>query len=162
MPYSTTRVDHPDPSIYTLLSSALDEHGAHGLDLVVFPARWDATEHTFRPPWFHRNVTCEINGIVRDPSLGPPFAPGQVFVTPSMTAHGVLARGVDHNIADGTDEPSRTSDDALWFQFETCLPFCPSKWARQADNRRAQWSTAWGEYGSWFEPNSRQAQDGHQ
>jgi len=156
-PVSNTRVDHGDPSLFTVLSAGLDEQGAHGLDLVVFPARWDATEHTFRPPFFHRNVTTEINGIVRDPGLRPPFETGMVFITPSMTAHGVRARNVQRHLAqpdDVADKPARMSDHAMWFQFETSMHFCPTPWAQQAQHRRTDWPYVWGECATRFSPSS--------
>lgn len=154
---SNTRIDHADPSIYTVLSAGLDEHGAHGLDFLVFPARWDPTEHTFRPPFFHRNVTTEINGIISDSTLREPFEPGILFITPSMTAHGVRASVVDAKLSCDdaqADRPTRTQTNALWFQFETTLPFCPSPWAREAKHQRADWPLIWGEYGSYFDPKA--------
>ncbi|MEL6185563.1 MAG: iron-containing alcohol dehydrogenase, partial [Myxococcota bacterium] len=79
-PVTNARFDHPDPSIYSVLSAPLDERGAHGLDLVFFPPRWDVSEGTFRPPFFHRNATMEINGIIRDPDGDtPPFMTGGWF-----------------------------------------------------------------------------------
>ena len=93
-----TRFDHGDPSVYTVLSAPLDEQGTHTLDFVVFPTRWDVTTNTFRPPFFHRNPIAEINGIVRESSpAGSPFQPGCVFITPSLTPHGVSGRAVERS-----------------------------------------------------------------
>ncbi len=156
VPVSNTRVDHTDPSAFTVVSAALDETGAHALDLVVFPPRWDPTEHTFRPPYFHRNVTTEINGIVRSPGLSAPFEAGMLFVTPSMTPHGVLARTVDSHLArddDDADRPVRTDDRSLWFQFETALPFGLTPWAKTAPERRGDWPTVWGAVPRRFVPS---------
>ncbi len=156
-PVSNTRVDHGDPSLFSVLSCGLDEQGAHALDLVVFPARWDPTEHTFKPPFFHRNVTTEINGIVRDPGLNAPFETGMVFITPSMTAHGVRARNVQSflNKSDAdADKPSRTSDRAMWFQFETAMHFQPTRWAREAAERMRDWHYIWGEHAPRFDPTA--------
>lgn len=155
-PVSNTRIDHGDPSLYTVLSGGLDEQGAHALDLVMFPARWDPTEHTFRPPYFHRNVTTEINGIISDPTVRQPFSTGMVFITPSMTAHGVRARSVQSTLAKSdtvADRPARSSDRALWFQFETAMHFCPTRWALQAAERRADWPNVWGEHATRFTPS---------
>jgi homogentisate 1,2-dioxygenase len=156
-PVSNTRIDHGDPSLYSVLSGGLDEQGAHALDLVVFPARWDPTEHTFKPPFFHRNVTTEINGIVRDPGLSQPFETGMVFITPSMTAHGVRARSVQSYLTKNdtdADKPSRTSDRAMWFQFETAMHFMPTRWAVQASQRRDDWHYVWGEHAPRFDPTA--------
>ena len=156
-PVMNARFDHPDPSIYSVLSAPLDEQGSSTLDFVFFPPRWDATEHTFRPPFFHRNATTEINGIIADPSLKSdgPFERGGYFVTPSMTAHGVLNRGVEHAFAlddAEADQPERIPDGSMWFQFETALPISLTPWARTSDNRIADWHQVWGHYRSHFTP----------
>ena len=83
--------DHPDPSIFTVLSAALDQPGENLADLVVFPVpRWDVSEHTFRPPFFHRNAATEINAIVKGNARdGDPLSRGGIFITPSFAPHGV-------------------------------------------------------------------------
>jgi homogentisate 1,2-dioxygenase len=158
-PAGYTRVDHPDPSIHTVVSAPMDEQGAHSLDLVIFPPRWDMTEHTFRLPYFHRNATTEINGIIAEVATqGAMFAPGCVFVTPSMTPHGVVASTVERHLAerpDRAERPHRFSDHALWFQFETALPLVLTPWARDASHRHADWRSRWGVYKPLFSPYSR-------
>jgi homogentisate 1,2-dioxygenase len=155
-PVSNSRFDHIDPSIYTVLSAPLDEVGAHNLDLVVFPPRWDVSENTFRPPYFHRNVTTEFNGIIRElPSNTSPFVPGCCFLTPSFTPHGVVATSavrarLKHGAA--ANRPHRMSEASLWFQFETTLPFSFSPWVKQAANWRADWGSIWGAYRNHFRP----------
>ena len=60
----TTRIEHPDPSILTVLSAVTDEPGVSAIDFVLFPPRWEVSEKTFRPPPFHRNVASEFNGYI--------------------------------------------------------------------------------------------------
>ncbi|MFW6090071.1 MAG: homogentisate 1,2-dioxygenase, partial [Gemmatimonadota bacterium] len=154
-PVGNTRVDHGDPSVYTVLTAPMDEQGSHTLDLVVFPPRWDPTEGTFRPPYFHRNVTNEINGIIRHPgSDRGPFRAGMVFITPPMTAHGVTARAVDHALSmddETADRPARGSGASLWFQFETALPMSLTPWAEQTEARIAGWRDIWGVHRARFQ-----------
>ena len=57
--------DHPDPSIFLVLQSVTDTPGVDALDFVIFPPRWLAMQHTFRPPWFHRNVASEFMGLIQ-------------------------------------------------------------------------------------------------
>jgi homogentisate 1,2-dioxygenase len=153
-PAGNTRIDHVDPSVHTVLSAPLDEPGTHTLDLVIFPGRWDVTEGTFRPPYFHRNVTTEINGIIRDTvTPGSPFVPGGLFLTPSFTPHGVMASSVERALAlddERANRPQRSPDTSLWFQFESALPFSLSAWARGAGNRVADWHLVWGAYRKHF------------
>jgi homogentisate 1,2-dioxygenase len=56
--------DHPDPSIFTVLTSPSDTPGVANCDFVIFPPRWMVAEDTFRPPWYHRNVMSEFMGLV--------------------------------------------------------------------------------------------------
>jgi homogentisate 1,2-dioxygenase len=151
------RTDHADPSIYTVLSVPLDETGQNLLDLVVFPPRWDATEHTFRPPYFHRNATTEFNGLITSPRLdGNALRPGACFLTPPMTPHGVRARDVESSLQEEdaiADMPRRIADDSLWFQFESSLPMRLSAVAKKCSWRVNDWRAHWGAYRSHFRPN---------
>ena len=151
-PSGNVRFDHGDPSVHTVVSAPLDEHGAHTLDLVTFPPRWDATTGTFRPPFFHRNVTSEINGIVREtPPAGSPFQPGCCFITPAMTAHGISARGVERSrtVDDAeADRPIALGQGALWFQLESALAPVLTTWGMA--HRLPGWPATWGSHPSYF------------
>lgn len=153
-PVSSVRIDHPDPSIFTVMSAPLDETGANTLDLVFFPPRWDVTEGTFRPPFFHRNATTEINGIIRDPAGDrPPFLAGGLFVTPSMTPHGVRARAVERAFSSQGDEPHRFTESSMWFQLESTLPARLTPWAVQHEVK--DWLSTWGSYRTHYDPNDQ-------
>jgi len=156
-PVAGVRFDHADPSVYTVLSAPLDEPGAHTLDLIVFAPRWDVTEGTFRPPFFHRNVVSELNGIVRESAPpGTPWQPGTHFLTPSLTAHGVSGRTVERvrALADAdADRPQRLGGPAsLWFQLESALPMCLTPWAEA--HRLPDWPATWGSHASFFDPEA--------
>jgi homogentisate 1,2-dioxygenase len=155
-PVANVRFDHIDPSVYTVISSPLDEPGTSTLDLIAFLPRWDVTEGTFRPPFFHRNVTTEVNGIVREnPPPGSRFQPGCVFVTPAMTAHGASGRAVERARAQHDVDADRPvpPGDAIWFQLESTLPFSLTPWADEA--RVPDWPATWGSHRSYFDPNAR-------
>ncbi len=146
-PVANVAFDHGDPSIYTVLTAPLDEAGAHTLDLVVFPTRWDATTGTFRPPFFHRNAVAEINGVVREPSGGA-FAPGCVFVTPPFTGHGVHRRTVERirGLTDAQADAPFHLSGALWFQLESALAPSLTPWAAPLDD----WAATWGSHRGYF------------
>jgi len=153
-PIGMARVDHIDPSAHTVLSAPLDEAGADALDLVAFVPRWDPSEGTFRPPYFHRNVTTELNGVIAERApAGSPFQPGLTFLTPSLVPHGVVASGVERAFSldpEVADRPSRSSDDSLWFQLESALPMSLTRWATGAPSRMRDWHLVWGQYRSHF------------
>jgi homogentisate 1,2-dioxygenase len=132
----------------------MDEPGSHALDLVTFPARWDATTNTFRPPFFHRNTTAELNGIIRDSAApGSPWQPGCVFITPPFTPHGVSGRAVERSrkVTDADhDKPiALGGPSALWFQFESALAPVLTPWARE--RALPDWGATWGSHRSYFE-----------
>ena len=114
-------VDHPDPSILTVLTCPMDDHGRNAFDLAVFRGRWEASEHTYRPPFAHRNAAVELNGVIRTPA-GSRWQPGAFSFTPFLTPHAISARGHEQTVLasdDEADRPSRIPDDSLWIQFES-------------------------------------------
>jgi homogentisate 1,2-dioxygenase len=125
--------DHPDPSILTVLSAPLDDHGRAVADFVVFPGRWNVIEHSFRPPFMHRNAATEVNMVIRNAAPGGDYQPGCVFVSPILTAHGVSTKTYDHllDAPPAPDVPERIPDESLWVMFESALPFRSTEWARR-------------------------------
>jgi len=126
--------DHPDPSILTVLTAPLDDHGRAIADFVVFPGRWEVAEHSFRPPYMHRNAATEINAVVRTPSDEGGYVAGCTFVSPLLTAHGVSTHTYDEVLSlpsEIAEKPRRMPDESLWVMFESALPFQSTAWARE-------------------------------
>lgn len=134
--------DHPDPSLFTVLSAPLDQPGENTADLVVFPERWDVTEDTFRPPYFHKNAATELNGIVTGPDRDQVFARGGLFLTPPHTPHGVPDGAVARELARGEDAPKRLGVGERWMQLESTFPMHLSPWAMAAPHRDATFGEA--------------------
>ena len=63
-PVGAMLFDHPDPSIFTVMTSPSETPGTANIDFVIFPERWGVAENTFRPPWYHRNIMSEFMGLV--------------------------------------------------------------------------------------------------
>jgi homogentisate 1,2-dioxygenase len=82
--------DHPDPSIFTVLTSVSDTPGTANCDFVIFPPRWLVAERTFRPPWYHRNVMSEFMGLIHGQydAKAEGFRPGGASLHNSMVPHG--------------------------------------------------------------------------
>ena len=134
-PMGSVKFDHPDPSILTVLTAPLDDHGRAVADFVVFPGRWDVLEHSFRPPFMHRNAASEINGVVRTPRPEHGYDPGCTFLSPILTAHGVSTATYDAIFAmsdEKAEGPRRLPDESLWIMFESALQFRPSVWANSS------------------------------
>ncbi len=130
--------DHPDPSILTVLTAAHDEHGRNAVDFAVFKGRWDTIEHSFRPPFFHRNSAIEFNAVIQSTSTAGPYQAGAVTYTPYLSPHGVgvgsYKRAVQRPAA-ANDQPVRLPDDELWIQFESTYPLRVMPWALDAPHR---------------------------
>jgi homogentisate 1,2-dioxygenase len=89
-PVGALLFDHPDPSIFTVLTSPSGEEGTANIDFLIFPERWSVAEHTFRPPWYHMNVMSEFMGLVYGVYDAKPegFVPGGMSLHNTMLPHG--------------------------------------------------------------------------
>ena len=61
-PVGAILFDHPDPSIFTVLTSPSETPGTANIDFVIFPPRWLVAEDTFRPPWYHLQHHERVHG----------------------------------------------------------------------------------------------------
>ena len=129
MTINTVSFDHPDPSIFTVLTSPSDTPGWANVDFVIFPPRWMVAEDTFRPPWYHRNVMSEFMGLVLGQYDAKPegFKPGGASLHNSYVPHGPDTEAFDK--ASGADLKPHKLDQTLAFMFETRWPLKPTAWA---------------------------------
>ena len=128
-PVGSILYDHPDPSIFTVLTSLSEIPGTANVDFVIFPERWLVMENTFRPPWYHRNIMSEFMGLI----YGVYDAKPDGFVPGAMSLHnGFLPHGPDAQAFDKATNRDLTPDrlaDTLAFMFETRLPMNPTTYA---------------------------------
>jgi homogentisate 1,2-dioxygenase len=130
--------DHPDPSIHTVLTAPLDDHGRALADFVCFRGRWNVIEHSLRPPFLHRNAATEVNGVIRVESVDSGYEPGCCFVTPVLIGHGIATSSYEHILAmpdEAAEKPHRIPDSSLWIMFESALPFRLTQWAEETEHR---------------------------
>ena len=118
--------DHPDPSIFTVLTSPSDTPGMANVDFVIFPPRWMVAEQTFRPPYFHRNVMSEFMGLVRGAydAKQDGFVPGGASLHNAMSGHGPDRASYERAV-DARLEPQFLAD-TLAFMFETRYAYAPA------------------------------------
>jgi homogentisate 1,2-dioxygenase len=135
--------DHPDPSIFTVLTSPSDTPGLAGADFVVFAPRWLVGEDTFRPPYFHRNVMSEFMGLIEGAydAKAEGFVPGGASLHNMMSAHGPDRTTFDK--ASAAELIPQRVDDGLAFMFETRWPVVPTEFALTADHRQQGYDTVW-------------------
>ena len=143
MAINTVSFDHADPSIFTVLTSPSGQAGIANCDLVIFPPRWLVAEHTFRPPWFHRNVMSELMGLVRGlyDAKAEGFLPGGVSIHNCMSAHGPDLTTFERASA-AMLKPHKV-EDTLAFMWESRYVFRPTQFAMSVPQLQKDYDRVW-------------------
>jgi homogentisate 1,2-dioxygenase len=140
---NTVSFDHPDPSIFTVLTSPSDTPGTANVDFVIFPPRWMVAEHTFRPPYFHRNVMSEFMGLIHgayDAKEGG-FLPGGASLHNCMSAHG--PDKASYEKAAAADLKPQYLANTLAFMFESRYVFEPTGHALKTSALQKDYDSVW-------------------
>ncbi|MGO8919151.1 MAG: homogentisate 1,2-dioxygenase [Stellaceae bacterium] len=139
----TVSFDHPDPSIYTVLTSPSETAGTANIDFVIFPPRWLVAEDTFRPPWFHRNVMSEFMGLVHGvyDAKAEGFLPGGASLHNCMSGHGPDAATFE-KASEAALTPHKI-DNTLAFMFETRLVCRPTRFALETPALQRDYDACW-------------------
>lgn len=148
--------DHPDPSIYTVLTCQTDEPGCAVADFVIFPPRWMVMEHTFRPPYFHRNCMTEYMGMVYgtyDAKKGGKdgFQPGGASLHSVDTPHGPDA--ATFLAASNADLAPHKFEGGLAFMFETTFLVKLTDFALECEHNDADYWKCWQKMPKLFNPD---------
>jgi len=136
--------DHPDPSIFLVLQSQSDTPGVDAIDFVIFPPRILAMQHTFRPPWFHRNVASEFMGLIHGAydAKAEGFVPGGASLHNCMTGHGPDAGTFERASNADTAKPDYVRD-TMAFMFETRCVIRPTRQALESAQLQAEYFRCW-------------------
>uniref|UniRef100_A0A8C4WY35 Homogentisate 1,2-dioxygenase n=1 Tax=Eptatretus burgeri TaxID=7764 RepID=A0A8C4WY35_EPTBU len=148
--------DHPDPSIFTVLSAKSAFPGTSIADFVIFPPRWAVAEHTFRPPYFHRNCMSEFMGLLsgKYDAKGAGFMPGASSLHTIMTPHGPDAESWSQG-AHSQLKPEKVGDGAMAFMFESSLSLTATPWASNVSCRDLTYHKCWEDLTSHFQHRER-------
>ncbi|AXS42597.1 homogentisate 1,2-dioxygenase [Breoghania sp. L-A4] len=121
-PVGAILFDHPDPSIFTVLTAPSGVEGTANIDFVIFPERWMTAEHTFRPPWYHKNIMSEFMGNVYGVYDAKPegFVPGGMSLHNMMLPHG--PDDVAFEKASNEEMKPVKLTNTMSFMFETRFP----------------------------------------
>ncbi|XP_053986971.1 homogentisate 1,2-dioxygenase isoform X1 [Hylaeus volcanicus] len=136
MVINSVSFDHCDPSIFTVLTCPSRKPGTAAADFVIFPPRWSVQEHTFRPPYYHRNCMSEFMGLIkgRYEAKEDSFHPGGASLHSIMTPHGPDTRCFE--TASNTElKPERIADGTQAFMFETSYSMAVTEWALKTCNK---------------------------
>ncbi|KAI9738645.1 MAG: hypothetical protein M1834_008150 [Cirrosporium novae-zelandiae] len=143
--------DHPDPSIFTVLSAPSSTPGTAIADFVIFPPRWLVQEDTFRPPWYHRNTMSEFMGLIHgfyDAKAGGKggFEPAGASLHNVMSGHGPDAT-THYKASTAELAPMKVGQGSMAFMFESCLMVGVTEWGLstcskvQAEYNKESWET---------------------
>jgi len=135
--------DHPDPSIFTVLTSPSDTPGTANCDFVIFPPRWLVAEDTFRPPWYHRNVMSEFMGLVygQYDAKSQGFRPGGASLHNCMVPHGPDEEAFE-KASQAHLQPHKL-DNTLAFMFESRWRFQPTAFAMTSGALDTTYAQCW-------------------
>ncbi|EHK99030.1 putative Homogentisate 1,2-dioxygenase [Glarea lozoyensis 74030] len=129
-------VDHIDPSIFCVLTAPSYTPGSPLADFLIFSPRWDVASHTYRPPYYHRNVASELMGLIYGSYGGRSdgFVPGSVSFECGNVPHGVAYE--QFKMASANPPPEmRISEGAIAFMFESNRMFSVSEYAWTSEKR---------------------------
>ena len=142
-PVGALMFDHPDPSIFTVLTAPSDEAGTANIDFVIFPPRWLVAENTFRPPWYHRNIMSEFMGLVHGQydAKEEGFVPGGMSLHNMMLPHGPDTAGFEK--ASNADLAPQKLENTLAFMFETRYPQHMTKFAAELNTVQDDYIDCW-------------------
>ncbi|MFN9340540.1 MAG: homogentisate 1,2-dioxygenase, partial [Candidatus Kapaibacterium sp.] len=140
---NTVSFDHPDPSIFTVLTAPSEIPGTANCDFVIFPPRWMVAENTFRPPWFHRNFMNEFMGLIfgQYDAKAEGFVPGGCSLHNCMSGHGPDA--ATHKAATNAQLTPHKQENTLAFMFETRFVCKTTKYAMETGELQHDYYECW-------------------
>ncbi len=140
---NTVSFDHPDPSIFTVMTAPSTVPGTANVDFAIFPPRWMVAEHTFRPPWFHRNMMNEFMGLIlgQYDAKAEGFLPGGASLHNCMSGHGPDAETFEK--ASQAELKPHFIGGTLAFMFETRLPVRPTRFALEEKILQHEYYECW-------------------
>jgi homogentisate 1,2-dioxygenase len=151
-PVGAVLFDHPDPSIFTVLTAPSDTAGTANVDFMIFPERWAVAENTFRPPWYHRNIMSEFMGLIYGVYDAKPegFVPGSMSLHNTMLPHGPGSDAFAHG-SEAALAPTKLAN-TLAFMFETRFRQRVTRYAAELPERDEDYPDCWNGLHKHFDP----------
>jgi homogentisate 1,2-dioxygenase len=142
-PVGAILFDHPDPSIFTVMTAPSGEEGTANVDFVIFPERWSVAEHSFRPPWYHMNIMSEFMGLIYGQYDAKPdgFVPGGISLHNCMLPHGPDATAFEK--ASTVELKPQKLTNTLAFMFETRYPQHLTSYAASVETLQTDYIECW-------------------
>ncbi|MDB5367789.1 MAG: homogentisate 1,2-dioxygenase [Rhodospirillales bacterium] len=154
-PVGAILFDHPDPSIFTVLTAPTGEAGTANVDFVIFPERWLVAEHSFRPPWYHMNIMSEFMGLLYGSydAKEEGFRPGGISLHNCMLPHGP-DRDAFVKASHAELKPHKLTG-TMAFMFETRYPQLLTRFAASLPALQDNYADCWRGLEKNFDKNRR-------
>jgi len=154
-PVGAILFDHPDPSIFTVLTAPSGEAGTANVDFVIFPERWLVAEHSFRPPWYHMNIMSEFMGLIfgQYDAKARGFEPGGISLHNCMLPHGPDKEAFER--AATQELKPHKLENTLAFMFETRYPQFVTDFAAKLPQLQTDYPGCWEGLEKRFDPSRR-------
>jgi len=154
-PVGALLFDHPDPSIFTVLTAPSETEGTANIDFVIFPERWMVAEHSFRSPWYHMNIMSEFMGLIYGVYDAKPegFVPGGMSLHNCMLPHGPDAQAFEH--ASTMPLVPHRQRDTMAFMLETRFPQRVTRYAAGLATLQHDYADCWRDIRRHFDPTRR-------
>lgn len=122
--------DQADPTIYCVLTAKSRIPGESLSDFLVFTKKWITAEDTFRPPYYHRNMSTEIMGLLNGKYGGSSHSleAGGLSYEASYMPHGESYE-TWKEATTSTLENKIICEDTTAFMFHISTPVFLTKWA---------------------------------
>jgi homogentisate 1,2-dioxygenase len=155
-PVGAIGFDHPDPSIFTVMTAPSETPGTANIDFVIFPERWMVAENTFRPPWYHRNIMSEFMGLIYGVYDAKPegFTPGGFSLHNCMLPHGPDTQAFEH--ASNSELKPVKLTGTMAFMFETRFPQRVTAYAAGLPELQDSYTECWDGLVKHFDPERRE------
>lgn len=142
-PVGAILFDHPDPSIFTVMTAPSGEEGTANVDFVIFPERWSVAEHSFRPPWYHMNIMSEFMGLIYGQYDAKPdgFVPGGISLHNCMLPHGPDTTAFEK--ASTVELKPHKLTNTMAFMFETRYPQHLTSYAASVETLQTDYIDCW-------------------
>lgn len=153
-------VDHIDPSIFCVLTAKSRDVTAPLADFLIFSPRWDVASHTYRPPYYHRNVASELMGLIYGDYGGrsDAFKPGSVSFECGMVPHGVAYEEFKAASAEPPPE-MQISKGSVAFMFESSRPFTITDYAWNSKKRHEHEPKMWDNLVNNFSSHAKEVEE---
>ncbi|POR36925.1 Homogentisate 1,2-dioxygenase [Tolypocladium paradoxum] len=130
--------DQADPTIYCVLTAKSKTPGVSLTDFLVFTKKWITAEDTFRPPYYHRNMSTEVMGLIYGHYGGSShfLDGGGLSYEASYMPHGE-AYETWKDASTRELQNVAICEDTMAFMFHISVPLYLTKWAVRGDGAKA-------------------------